>query len=125
VAPSVQRDRRRLRGDHGARRRDEERNARIKAQIAARTVDDQGRAQRPSYEDLKAKHGENWGIGPTPEQAKAETPERAARRLAARDAAIAREYAAAGVEPVMAGDMVVSPSLLKTLGRWPNVQRET
>jgi hypothetical protein len=32
---------------------------------------------------------------------------------------IEREYAAHGIEPVMAGSVLVSPSLLKNLGKWP------
>jgi hypothetical protein len=105
----------------GPRRREAEREERIKRQLAEREQEDHAREERPSYDDLKAKHGPNWGLqdGDAEIIGGKETPEMAARRTARRDLAIAREYAAAGVEPVMVGDLVLSPSLLRTLDKWP------
>lgn len=102
------------------RRREREREERIARQLAERETADADRDRRPSYDDLKAKHGPTWGIDTDdPHKPRGETAERAARRIAARDNAIMQDYAACGVEPVMAGDMIVSPSLLRALDRWP------
>jgi hypothetical protein len=82
-----------------------------------------------SHEDRAAKAREANRLPPG-DPARAE-PDLAARKaLAAKgenrgrprsaiESAIEREYAAHGVKPVMAGSVMLSPSLVKNLGKWP------
>lgn len=86
--------------------------AQIDRQIAERKADEVRRAAevRPSLDDLKAKHGPNWGLTEQKQDSdrdrkRRETFERANRLY------FERECAAAGVDPA-AG---VSPSLLQNL----------
>lgn len=82
-----------------------ERAAAERAQEAERLVE--ARKTRPTYADLKAKYGENWGLNSTSERdaaadaARTELTEKANRR------AFVRECEAAGVDP----NDGVSPSL--------------
>jgi hypothetical protein len=83
--------------------------------------------------DLPISHEDRAANGlpsPTPGHAERAAADLAARKaLAARgekpasacspiESAIEREYAAHGIKPVMAGSMIVSPSLVKNLGKW-------
>lgn len=42
------------------------REARVRAQLAEREAADKLAAHKPSFEELKAKYGENWGLTPRP-----------------------------------------------------------
>lgn len=76
------------------------------------------RVDRPSLDDLRAKHGPNWGLHP-----KEEKPMEEEQRIAAMSAKqldreqqkILAEYQRIGGEPVYAGEFLLSPSLVKNL----------
>lgn len=85
------------------------REKRIKDQLAARVEQDQSRVNRPSYDELKAKYGENWGIEqPIRKDCKADQ-----KALAAAQERVRREYAAIGKEPPSA--LALSPTALKAM----------
>lgn len=69
------------------------------------------RAARPTYDDLKAKYGENWGIGGGADDLAAARAANLALIDRANRILFRRECAAAGVDP----DKGVSPSLLAIL----------
>lgn len=84
------------------------------------------RKARPTYNDLKAKHGENWGIGQqqTAED-RAAGEQRAARMAEANDTLLRREYDAAGEKPRQAAPgILVSRELAERLGARHQPQRE-
>jgi hypothetical protein len=56
------------------------------------------RAVRPTYDELKAKYGPNWGIAPPTEDTAQARAKAAARLTEANRIMLMREYAAAGVE---------------------------
>lgn len=73
----------------------------------------EARKARPTYAELKAKYGDNWGIGKPESERKRIGNELAAARLReANETFLQREYAAAGVDPIDAGHgIAVSPEL--------------
>jgi hypothetical protein len=80
------------------------------------------RKTRPTIDELRAKYGPTWGIKTTANVLRGEARERElryARECA--DRAILAEYAALGLEPVLASDgTLVSPALLRSLDRLPH-----
>lgn len=105
-------------------RRRLEREKAIAAQLAERDDADRREAERASHptgEEIRAKYGEHLGLDPKPDPDLAPTDEaRREESVRIRIArAIEREYAAAGYQPIMAGNLLISPSLLKNLGKWP------
>jgi hypothetical protein len=105
----------------------EEREIAIAKQLADRAAMDAAAASRPTLDELRERHGPNWGLmgACAVEQALAPDAEREgerreacrARAAAKTEAAILAEYARLGREPVYAGEILVSPALFKTLGR--------
>ena len=94
----------------------EERRAEQARQQAEYEREQSDRASRPSYEELKAKAGPNWGIitAVDEEERKRKEQIRASLEQANRRA-FERECAAAGIDPARG----VSPPLLKSIGRAP------
>lgn len=86
----------------------------------------EARKTRPTYDELKAKYGPNWGIGNQPSDE--ETAERiaSAQRMAqVRERLIAREYAAAGEEPREAAPGIpISRALVQQLRGYNAQMRE-
>ena len=69
------------------------------------------RENRETLEQLHARHGKNFGLKTIePEPARFEA-------VAKTEAAILAEYHRLGREPIYAGEMLISPALLKSLGR--------
>jgi hypothetical protein len=67
---------------------------------------------RPSYDDLKAKHGDNWGLNAEGTEAERERHERHMASIKQANRTIfERECAAAGIDPARG----VSPSLLRQI----------
>lgn len=99
---------------HGPMRRAAARQASIEVQLQDRAEAEQKRSERPTYDELKAKHGASWGLNPS-DEAIAEDPRRAerAREFSNRD--IQREYDAHGEKPYRVGDLLISRSLVKLL----------
>lgn len=98
--------------------RDDEHQALIRQQQARAEQAEKAeaaRAARPTYDDLKAKYGPNWGIGqPTDEAATHAKAQLAARMAAANRTMLLREYA--GAEPVEAAPGIpVSVTLRRML----------
>lgn len=77
-----------------------ERDKREQEQIEARKREEKSRDQRPTYDELKAKHGHNWGF-------KAEEPRANETMKRANKIMFERECEAAG----MPADSPISPSL--------------
>jgi hypothetical protein len=75
-------------------------------QLAARKAAELSRDRRPTYEELKAQYGDNWGMAPAEDQTKREESRRALQERANRKA-FAAECKAAGVPE----DSQISPSL--------------
>jgi hypothetical protein len=75
-------------------------------QLAARKAAELSRDRRPTYEELKAQYGDNWGMAPAEDQTKREESRRALQEKANRKA-FAAECKAAGVPE----DSQISPSL--------------
>jgi hypothetical protein len=74
------------------------------------------RAVRPSYNELKAKHGPNWGIAPPTEDTAQARAKAAARLTEANRVMLMREYRTAGIEPVEAAPGIpVSLALIRSL----------
>lgn len=73
--------------------------------------------KRPTYAELKAKYGPNWGLSEDarPKLSDEEQTKRDKAFLDRRDETILRQYKAAGLEPVYAGGMLVSLSMIKLL----------
>lgn len=91
------------------------RQKRIAEQMALRRQEDEERAEpRPSYAELKAKHGETWGIGA--DQSAPMDPAIAERAERRKQRAMLDEYAALGIAPqyTSMGDLI-SPSLAKQI----------
>lgn len=92
--------------------------ARAKRQLEEREREEAARAERPTIADLKAKYGENWGIGTGREEIKTHDPERLKRLSHSAQREIENQYAAMGAEPVMCGKLIVSPSLVARVKGW-------
>jgi hypothetical protein len=77
-----------------------ERNLRIERQLAERKADDERRASqhRPTLEELKAKHGPNWGLS-KPEEDSASRNRQLERIQRANEKVFARECEQAGLDP--------------------------
>lgn len=89
---------------------------RIEQAKAEREQEKAERAARPTYEELKAKYGPNWGLQTTEEVDREER--RAARErqeIVDRHNEIAREWDRRGAEAPRIGGIVVSPELAKQL----------
>lgn len=79
----------------------------------------EARKRRPNLEDLRKKHGQNWGIrsmgGDLSRDETAPLAPRAAVDQAAAERKILAEYARVGKEPFRAGNLLISPSLVAAL----------
>lgn len=97
---------------HAPMRRAAQREQEIVEQFAARDQEEAERPQRATLAELKAKHGETWGLNPREEvvTANRESNDRARQRIE-RD--IQAEYEAHGEDPVRAGELLVSRGLAK------------
>jgi hypothetical protein len=86
-----------------------ERDEACKAELAA--IED--RKKRPTLDELRAKHGPNWGIKRMPNRPETTARQEANSRMQTEreQRKILAEYARLGRAPVYAGDMLVSPSL--------------
>ncbi len=72
------------------------------------------RRDRPTIEELRAKHGEHWGISQEKPRRNPADRERLMRKIQERDeAAILAEYARLGRQPVYAGGILLSPGLVE------------
>jgi|SRR5882672_4107659 len=76
------------------------------------------RADRLTLDELRARHGPNWGLTPIAEESPEKRAELDRRINEARDRSLLDEYAARGSEPFYAGDFLVSPSLVEALRRY-------
>ena len=115
---------------YGVRQRAQEWEAGAAKQLAERAKLEAERAARATSDELRAKHGPTFGLDP--ELAKPLNDEEAERRRSIGDQVsaytretILREYRAAGVEPIYAGRTLVSPVLLRQLGKWPPVRKDS
>lgn len=102
---------------HGLQRRIAEAAERDKRQVAAREREEADRAARPTLAELKAKHGDTFGIGTTPEPKRTD-PGEDARKAAFSRTCIEREYAAHDEAPVYAVGTLVSRSLAAKVADW-------
>lgn len=84
------------------------------------------RKARPTYDELKAKHGDNWGIGHPHDEADRLARKAATARLEeANTRILQREYAAAGEDPVDAGHgILVSRELRSRIAIAEDTMRE-
>jgi len=91
----------------------EDREARIIREMEARRLESEkieaSRRARPSYDELKAKHGPNWGLKGAAEIDHAAKAAQRAQLDRANERVLAKAYAAAGAEP--AGALSASPLL--------------
>ena len=82
--------------------------------IAAERRGNEDRSQRPTLDELRCKHGPNWGlekVGPLARQNTVDTRPRDARKIVA-------EYGRTGKKPVYAGSgILISPGLLEIVQR--------
>lgn len=77
----------------------------------------EARKTRPTYDELKAKYGPNWGIGQGNAEADQAIAAASAERMRrANETLLYREYAVAGIDPIDAGHgIAVSPELHRQL----------
>jgi hypothetical protein len=99
---------------------EEDRDARFAAERRQRAEEakawEEDRKNRPNIDELKAKHGDNWGIIQE-QQDRANAADSARHMAEANERALLAEYAAAGIEPRRASDgTLLSLSLLQLLG---------
>jgi hypothetical protein len=91
----------------------EDRDAKMRAEFKARAEDEKfwqaDRAARPSLDELKAKHGDNWGLEARQDQKRLAVSRETMQR--ANDTLRERENAAAGMDP----NSQVSAALVKVL----------
>jgi hypothetical protein len=71
---------------------------------------------RPTLAEIKAKHGENYGLKSDPETDAVFATKRTTQLLRANDALLQREYQSAKTEPIVSAGIPISPSLIKKLG---------
>jgi hypothetical protein len=85
---------------------------------APRIVD---RSGRPTFDELRAKHGPTWGLKTIVDLERDEAQAADDRRnREMRDRQVLAEYAALGIDPVYASDgALASPSLLRSINRMP------
>lgn len=90
------------------------RQKRIAEQMELRRLEDEERPARPSYEEMKAKYGPNWGLGQQQEQVPPSWAEQTRGRREQR--MMLAEYAARGMEPqyTRSGELI-SPSLARQI----------
>ena len=98
--------------------RDAERQAHEANVVDARPVD---RSNRPTFDELRAKHGPTWGLKTIVDVERDEARAADDRRYREmRDRQVLAEYAGLGLDPVYASDgTLVSPALLRSLDRMP------
>jgi hypothetical protein len=89
----------------------------IRETLALRKAADGDRAERLTMDELRARHGPNWGFKGQREELAAAHGEGARRQNEREERAILAEYERLGIEPLRAGDVLISPALLKTIGR--------
>ena len=108
---------------HGPARRAAEWDERTKRQLAER--EERDRELAAPRVDLKIKYGETYGLDPAPPKPEADANRTAMlNRMASYSRqCIEREYAARGMEPRTAGDLVISLSLVKSLSRLAGTAR--
>lgn len=95
-------------------RREEERQARYEETRRLYLSPPPADAPRPTYEDLKAKYGDNWGLKTlgSREEAEAERAKRNAEMARSSRVLFEKECIAAGVDPSKAA---ISPSLARLM----------
>jgi hypothetical protein len=114
---------------HGLNQRMEEWERGARAQVAERIQREAEKAKRPTLEQLREKHGATYGMDANlAKPLKDETDE---RRRVVRDRTaeytretMLREYRAVGIAPVYTDGILISPTLLRKLGKWPPHQRD-
>lgn len=90
----------------------------IEAKVAEREAQKAERANRPTYDDLVAKYGPNFGLKTLDDIDEEQRRAASNRRRTEREhAAIAQEWAAAGKEPPTIAGIVVSQSLAALIER--------
>ena len=98
---------------HGEQRRRWEAIERDRMQLEQRKRAERTREAAPTLEQLRERYGENWGLSAKPaRQLNAEAQRKAMERSAVE---VGREYEALGASPVYAGDMILSPALVKSI----------
>lgn len=98
---------------------------RIEQAKAEREQEKRDRSERPSYEDLKAKYGPNFGLQTVEEVDREERKAaRIRQEIVDHHNEIAREWDRRGVEAPTLGGIVVSPELAKQLSLKTNPKAE-
>ncbi len=87
----------------------------LRTETLARRADEMPRAGRPTVEQLREKYGPTWGLTAADVERGERHQRRAARVEATLHASILADYAARGLEPVYAGDLLVSLELAEKL----------
>ncbi len=87
----------------------------VRTDTLERRAEEFARRDRPTLEQLRETYGPNFGLNKIVREYGERHQRRAARVEAALHSSILAEYAARGLEPVYAGDMVVSLELAERL----------